>query len=102
MPNFPKEITNAQHTKDAYVFHHMQQNAHYSCIKVKHLCIHPPKVFIQSWINVTQLGKRKTWGYVNQEIGIQNIKEENKSYHMDIHYKDNRKYKIGGGTYTEE
>ena len=40
---------------------------------VKHICIHSPKVFIQSWISVTQLGKRKTRGYVNQEIGIQNI-----------------------------
>ena len=34
----------------------------------------PPKVFIQSWISVTQLGKRKTRGYMNEEIGIQNIK----------------------------
>ena len=41
---------------------------------VKHICIHPPKVFIQSWISVTQLVKRKTRGYVNKEIAMQNIK----------------------------
>ena len=34
----------------------------------------PPKGFIQSWINVTQLVERKMRSHVNKEIGIQNIK----------------------------
>ena len=42
---------------------------------MKYICIHPPKVFIQSWLVFTQLGKSKTRGNVYQEIGIQNINE---------------------------
>ena len=40
------------------------QNAHIATYD--ETCRHtPPKVFIQLWIIVTQLVKRKTWGYVN-------------------------------------
>ena len=34
----------------------------------------PPKVFIQSWINYTQLEKSKTRGYVDQKNGYKNMK----------------------------
>ena len=60
------------------------QNTHIAAYGKTHMHT-SPKVFIKSWINVTQLVKRKTRGYVNQEIGIQNIKvlKRNK-YHMNI------------------
>ena len=43
------------------------QNAHIAAYGGTHMHT-PPKVFIQSWINFTQLGKSKTRGYVDQEI----------------------------------
>ena len=49
------------------------QKAHIAAYGEKHE-ISPQKFFIQSWINFTQLVKSKTRGYVNKEIGIQNIK----------------------------
>ena len=60
---------------------------------MQYICIHPPKVFIQSWLKFTQLGKSKTRGNVNQEIGIQNIiQRENKENHRNIYNKGYRRY----------
>ena len=70
---------------------------------MKHICIHPQKVFIQSWINFTQMVKSKTWGYVNKEIGIQNIKRWKKINTTGIYtMRTIENTDIGGGTYTEE
>ena len=53
----------------------------------------PPKVLIQFWINLMQLVESKTRGYVNKEIGIQNIKRwKRNKYKVNIHYKDNETY----------
>ena len=46
------------------------QNTHVAAYGRTHMH-KPPKVFIQSWINFTQLAESKTRGYVNKEIGIQ-------------------------------
>ena len=56
---------------------------------IKHICIHPQKVFIQLWINITQLAEVKLGVYVDKEIGTYNIKgQKANKYHTDIHYMD--------------
>ena len=55
-----------------------------------------PKVFVQPWINVTQLIKGKTRGInVYKEIGIHNINVHNENkYHMDIHHENYEIYRL--------
>ena len=50
------------------------QNTHIAAYGETHMHT-PPNIFIHSWINFTQLVESKTRGYVNKEIGIQNIKD---------------------------
>ena len=58
---------------------------------VKYICIHPPKVFIQVWIKLTQMGKSKTRGIC--ELRNRYTKHNMKGKKCrNTYYKDNRKY----------
>ena len=65
------------------------KNTHITAYSKTHIHT-PPQNFHPIMDKFHTIGKKKTRGYVCQEIGIQNIKgwERNK-YHMIIHYQDN-------------
>ena len=78
---------------DNLYYVHIFQNTHVAAYDETYMHT-PPKVLIQSWINVTQLVESKTRGLCGQRNRQTKYKmSESNKYHMDIQYKDYDKYR---------
>ena len=68
------------------------QNTHLAAYSRTHMHT-PPKSFHPIMKKCHTTSRKKTRGYVNKEIGIQNMKGgKGNTHHMGIHYKDNEIY----------